>query len=136
MQVEKYDVNTNLAVKVQPQNIEKRAIAPTVSRSDNFIKSVDPHKAVIAGSTAVAGLEAGKKIGTKLASGIDAQLDEIARDFCKTPVKLMPEKIKSVIKWGSGALCAFYAASLVLTDKNQNGELDIIETVKNLLDPR
>lgn len=136
MQVDKCSVVPDLKAKIQTENIEKRVIAPSVNSKDTFIKKVDPHKAVIAGSTAVAGLEAGKKIGAKLASGIDSQLDEIARDFCKTPRKLMPDKVKSVIKWGSGSLCAFYAATLILTDKNQNGELDIIEAVKNLLDPR
>lgn len=136
MQVEKCDINTNLPVKVQTQHIEKRVIPPTINSSDSFIKNVEPQKAIIAGTTAVAGLEAGKKIGAKIASGLDSQLDELAKDFCKTPAKLMPEKIKSAIKWGSGALSAYYAATLVLADKNQNGELDIVETVKELLDPR
>lgn len=136
MQVDNYSVNPNLPVKVQQKLAENHIIIPVEDKTDKFEKNIDVHKVVLAGSTAAAGLELGKKTGTKLATGIEAQLDEIAKDFCKTPAKLMPEKIKSVVKWGSGALCAYYAASLVLLDRNNNGQLDIIETVKGLLDPR
>lgn len=136
MQVNNYSVNPNLPVKVQEKLVENNIIVPNKTKVDKFEKSIDAHKVILAGSSAAAGLELGKKAGTKIASGLDIQLTELAKDFCKTPTKLMPEKIKSVVKWGSGALCAYYAASLVLTDKNQNGELDIIETVKGLLDPR
>ncbi len=136
MQVDNYSVNPNLPVKVQQKLAENHIIIPVEDKTDKFEKNIDVPKVVLAGSTAAVGLELGKKTGTKLATGIEAQLDEIAKDFCKTPAKLMPEKIKSVVKWGSGALCAYYAASLVLLDKNNNGQLDIIETVKGLLDPR
>lgn len=136
MQVDNYSVNPNLPVKVQQKLAENHIIIPTEKQTDKFEKSIDAHKIVLGSSSAVAGLELGKKVGTKLVTGIEAQLDEIAKDFCKTPAKLMPEKIKSVVKWGSGALCAYYAGYLVLMDKNNNGELDLVEKVRNLLDPR
>lgn len=136
MQVDNFSVNPHLPVQVKQELADRGIIVQTQNKEDKFEKSIDAHKVVIAGSTAVAGLEAGKKVGSKLASGLDTQLEELAKDFCKTPAKLMPEKIKSVIKWGSGALCAYYAATLVLADKDNNGQLDIIETVKGLLDPR
>lgn len=136
MQVENYSVNPNLPVKVQEKLVETQIIIPKETKADKFEKSTEIQKVALGASTTVAALQLGKKVGTKLATGIEAQLDEIAKDFCKTPAKLMPEKIKSVVKWGSDALCAYYAGYLVLMDKNNNGEPDLFEKVRNLLDPR
>lgn len=138
MSVQSVSSGNNLPAVVRSESKEIKVIPKTeLKQSDTFSKKgIDTHKVLIAGSTGLAGLEAGKKIGNKVSSLLENQLNEITADFCKTPSKLMPKKIMAAIKWGSGALCAYYAATLVLSDRDKDGQLDVFETVKELLDPR
>ncbi len=102
---------------------------------DTFSKNKDLSKAIVASSSAVAGLELGKKVGMKFSKLVEKQAIEFTTDFCKKPWAKLPQKANAAIKWGAGGLFAYLAAAVVLRDGNKDGESDLFGAVKRIFRP-
>ena len=102
---------------------------------DTFTKNKDLSKAIIASSSSVAGLELGKRVGTKFSKVVEKQAIELTTDFCKKPIAKLPQKAVAAIKWGAGGLFAYLAAALVLRDADKDGESDLVGTIKRIFKP-
>lgn len=102
---------------------------------DTFKKNKSVSTAIIAGSSLYGGLELGKKLGVKFSGVVEKQFLEFTKDFCKKPFTALPQKAVAGIKWGVGGLCAAVAASIVLHDGDNNGESDILGSIKRLFKP-
>ncbi len=102
---------------------------------DTFSKNKDLSKAIIASSSAVAGLELGKKVGVKFSKLVEKQAIELTTDFCKKPWSKLPQKANAAIKWGAGGLFAYLAAAVILRDSNKDGESDLFGAFKRMFRP-
>lgn len=102
---------------------------------DTFKKNQSISTAIMAGSSLYGGLELGKKLGVKFSGVVEKQFLEFSKDFFKKPFTALPQKAVAGIKWGVGGLFAALATSIVLHDGDNNGESDLLGSIKKLFKP-
>lgn len=76
------------------------------------------------------------KLYSQINVPVDEQLEKVTNEFCNTPIDKIRERVEEVVSWGSGSLCAWAAASLVVKNGGKVEDPDVKTAVKELLDPR